>query len=118
MSADMLAAATTPVAPIEPIGYWLIYGLVGILIVIVAAVLIALVPWLRKSGARDKALDELIQLLPSLKRVLAVILGDKTTYPETKSLVSEVSEMKEQLNQITSQLPPFRTARNERRDDR
>lgn len=98
----MLAAALPATTP--PLSYWGLVVVTGVLVIVVAALLVALVPWLRRSGARDKALDQLLALGPDLADLIKDFKGDPTTVPPIKGFGYQIPTQGRRIDFLASKV--------------
>ena len=73
--AAVVLASGPPPTSTTP-GYWVLSLLIGVLIIVIAALLIAFAKWYKKQIDRDRATDELVALAPSLRQAVILLLGD------------------------------------------
>lgn len=97
----LVAGTSTPAA--SP-GSWIFDIVTGVLVLVLASVLIALIPAIRKWGARDKELDELLKMSSQIKRVVVLALGDETVYPKVPGWGAQLSMISDQLRFIGDHL--------------
>lgn len=84
--------------------YWLITVLTGAIVILIPLGLVEGFRYVRRSGAKAEAEGEMIIEWPNVKKVIEVVLGDKTQFPEKPSLSSRVDQLDNSLDTLLAKV--------------
>jgi hypothetical protein len=101
----MLVAAAALPASAPPLSYWGLVVVTGVLVAVIAALLVWLIPLLRKSGARDEALDALLALGPDLEDLIKAFNGDTKKFPPVQGLGYQIGKQSKQIDFLALRVP-------------